>query len=94
GRTACTHGRKLPETSAYSNENWQFQQAENAGDALQWMWFGGFSGATNEKSRRSQSSAQHDQASSDDEGLEMQMSRAARFNTEEALYEERKAKGQ
>ncbi|WP_220375953.1 hypothetical protein, partial [Xanthomonas nasturtii] len=42
----CTHGRKLPETSAYSNENWQFQHAENAGDALQWMWFGGFSGAT------------------------------------------------
>ncbi|MCL1531666.1 phospholipase domain-containing protein, partial [Xanthomonas nasturtii] len=27
--------------------NWQFQHAENAGDALQWMWFGGFSGATN-----------------------------------------------
>ncbi|MCL1526044.1 L-histidine N(alpha)-methyltransferase, partial [Xanthomonas nasturtii] len=26
--------------------NWQFQHAENAGDALQWMWFGGFSGAT------------------------------------------------
>ncbi|MCL1528818.1 hypothetical protein M3O39_20370, partial [Xanthomonas nasturtii] len=26
----------------------QFQHAENAGDALQWMWFGGFSGATNE----------------------------------------------
>ncbi|MCL1501456.1 hypothetical protein M3O40_20170, partial [Xanthomonas nasturtii] len=25
---------------------WQFQHAENAGDALQWMWFGGFSGAT------------------------------------------------
>ncbi|MCL1532699.1 hypothetical protein M3O57_20525, partial [Xanthomonas nasturtii] len=42
--TACAHGRKLPETSAYINENWQFQHAENAGDGLQWMWLGVFQG--------------------------------------------------
>ncbi|MCL1561846.1 conjugal transfer nickase/helicase domain-containing protein, partial [Xanthomonas nasturtii] len=32
---------------------WQFQHAENAGDALQWMWFGGFSGATDDQENSS-----------------------------------------
>ncbi|RBL57943.1 hypothetical protein BRN24_17270, partial [Xanthomonas oryzae pv. oryzae] len=29
------------------NENWQFQHAKTAGEALQWMRSGGFSGVTN-----------------------------------------------
>ncbi|OLI00087.1 hypothetical protein DXO246_11875 [Xanthomonas oryzae pv. oryzae] len=45
-RTACPHGRKLPETRTWSNEHWQFQHTENADEALQWMWSGGGAGAT------------------------------------------------
>ncbi|RBA87847.1 hypothetical protein BRN76_11000 [Xanthomonas oryzae pv. oryzae] len=43
-RTACPHGRKLPETRTWSNEHWQFQHTENADEALQWMRSGGFQG--------------------------------------------------
>ncbi|WP_218815434.1 hypothetical protein, partial [Xanthomonas oryzae] len=40
---------------------WQFQHTDNADEALQWMWSGGFSGATTQDggtSRREQGSGQ------------------------------------
>ncbi|SBV52892.1 putative membrane protein [Xanthomonas bromi] len=59
------------------------------------QWAGSNDSAiAHENSRRSQVSAEPVQTPSDDEGAEMQMSRAAHFDAEEALYEERKTKKQ